>query len=45
MLSELKYPVIPQYPKGDEVRYDTDNPVRAVPIEIVGKKGDNESQQ
>ena len=44
MLSELKYPVIPQYPKGDEVRYDTDNPVRAVPIEIVGKKGDNESQ-
>ena len=26
MLKELKYPIIQEYPKGDEVRYDTENP-------------------
>jgi len=26
MLSELKYPIIKEYPKGDEIRYDTENP-------------------
>lgn len=35
MLSELRYPIIAEYPKGDERRYDTDNPQIAIPIEIV----------
>ena len=39
MLSELKYPIIAEYPKGDERRYDTDNPQIAIPIEIVDRKG------
>lgn len=39
MLKELKYPVIDKYPKGDEVRYDTDNPKILKPIEIVERKG------
>lgn len=37
MLKELKYPVYDKYPKGDEVRYDTNNPQIAVPIQIVRK--------
>ena len=37
MLKELKYPVYDNYPKGDEVRYDTNNPQIAVPIQIVRK--------
>ena len=28
-------PIIAEYPKGDERRYDTDNPQIAIPIEIV----------
>lgn len=39
MLTELKYPIIAEYPKGDERRYDTDNPQIAIPIEIVDRKG------
>ena len=35
MMSELKYPIVTPYPKGDEVRYDTNNPQRAIPIEII----------
>ena len=35
MLSELKYPILP-YPKGDEKRYDTNNPQITIPIEIIG---------
>ena len=35
MLKELRYPVYDHYPKGDERRYDTDNPQIAIPIEIV----------
>jgi len=27
MLKELKYPVIPEYPKGDSRHYDTNDPV------------------
>lgn len=38
MLSELKYPVVTPYPKGDEIRYDTSNPKRAIPIEIIKKE-------
>lgn len=35
MLKELRYPIYDHYPKGDERRYDTDNPQIAIPIEIV----------
>ena len=35
MLKELRYPIIKEYPKGDERRYDVDNPQIAIPIEIV----------
>lgn len=38
MLKELRYPVIKEYPKGDEIRYDTNNPKPVQPIEIVSKK-------
>lgn len=36
MLKELKYPIITPYPKGDERRYDEDNPIIAEPIRIIG---------
>ena len=35
MLKELRYKVVDKYPKGDETHYDTQNPKRIVPIEIV----------
>ena len=35
MRSQLRYKVLDKYPKGDERRYDTNNPQIAVPIEIV----------
>ena len=35
MLKELRYPVYSEYPKGDERRYDTDNPQIAIPIQVV----------
>ena len=35
MLKELKYPIIRDYPKGDERRYDVNNPTIAIPIEII----------
>lgn len=35
MRKELRYPVYDKYPKGDERRYDTNNPKIAIPIEIV----------
>ena len=37
MLKELKYPIIPEYPKGDEQHYDINNPVAIKPIEIIQK--------
>ena len=40
MMKELKYKVIDKYPKGDETHYDTDNPQRIIPIEIVKTKAD-----
>lgn len=27
LIHQMKYPVIPEYPKGESTRYDTDNPV------------------
>lgn len=30
MRNELKYPVIPEYPKGDSRHYDTHNPSAVV---------------
>ena len=38
MLSELKYPIIGKYPKGDEQHYDTNDPRIVSPIEIVESK-------
>ena len=35
MLKQLKYKVYDHYPKGDERRYDTNNPQIAIPIQIV----------
>lgn len=35
MRKELRYPVYDKYPKGDERRYDTNNPQMAIPITIV----------
>lgn len=40
MLKELKYPIIPEYPKGDEIHYDTENPKPIIPIQIIGKNED-----
>lgn len=37
MLSELKYEIKPEYPKGDEVHYDIQNPKPVVPIQIIGE--------
>lgn len=38
MRSELKYPVIDKYPKGNETHYDTNNPVIIHPIQVVERK-------
>ena len=38
MMAALRYKVYDQYPKGDERRYDTNDPQIAVPITIVGHK-------
>lgn len=35
MRRALKYPVISNYPKGDETRYDTENPSPITPIQII----------
>lgn len=37
MLKQLRYKVYEKYPKGDERRYDTNDPKIAIPIEIVEK--------
>lgn len=36
MRKELKYPILP-YPKGDEKRYDPENPEITIPMKIVGE--------
>ena len=39
MRGELKYPVYDKYPKGDETKYDVDNPQIIEPIKVLeGKK-------
>lgn len=35
MLRELKYPISREYPKGDEKRYDTENPKPEHKIEVI----------
>ena len=35
MMEQLRYKVYDKYPKGDERRYDPDNPKIAIPIEVV----------
>ena len=37
MRKQLRYKVYEKYPKGDERRYDTNDPKIAIPIEIVEK--------
>ena len=37
MLSQLKYPIVSEYPKGDETRYDVDNPQIVHPIEVIDR--------
>ena len=34
MLAELKYPILP-YPKGDDVKYDVNDPKPVIPIQII----------
>ena len=36
MLRELKYPIVSKYPKGNEVRYNPENPVPVIPIQVMG---------
>lgn len=38
MRKELRYPVYPEYPKGDETRYDTSNPQIIEPIQIIDRR-------
>ena len=38
MMSELKYPIIAKYPKGNERKYNTDNPTPTEPIQIISKE-------
>ena len=38
MLSELKYKVYDKYPKGDDTKYDVNNPKPIHPIEVVGRE-------
>lgn len=35
MREQLRYPVLDHYPKGDERRYDTDNPQKAEATKII----------
>ena len=38
MRKELKYKVYDKYPKGNEVRYDVNNPKAIKPIEVIGRQ-------
>lgn len=38
MLKKLRYPILPDYPKGDEIHYDTNNPKMIIPIRVIGEK-------
>lgn len=40
MRKELLYKVYDEYPKGDEVRYDTNNPQIVHPMQIIGAKNE-----
>lgn len=41
MRKELRYPVLDEYPKGDERRYDTNDPQMAIPIQVFKDDGDS----
>ena len=45
MLKSLKYPIIQQYPKGDETHYDTNNPQIVEHIQIVERKKPYKARQ
>ena len=38
MLKSLRYPIIKQYPKGDEIHYDTNNPQIVEHVRIIDRK-------
>lgn len=38
MREELRYKVYDKYPKGDEIRYDPQNPKMAIPIKVIDKR-------
>ena len=40
MMRELRYQIVKEYPKGDSVHYDTENPVAVTPMEIIETRGD-----
>ena len=37
LMENLKYPIIKEYPKGDNTRYDTNNPIAVVSNEVKEK--------
>lgn len=37
MLKELRYPILKEYPKGDEVHYNVDDPKAVNPIQVIEK--------
>lgn len=37
LMENLKYPIIKEYPKGDNTRYDTNNPIAVVGSEVKEK--------
>lgn len=40
MLRELRYPIIKEYPKGTEKRYNVDDPQIVTPIQVIRRKDD-----
>lgn len=38
MLKQLRYPIIKEYPKGDEKRYNTESPEITTPIQVIRRK-------
>lgn len=39
MLKELRYPIIKEYPKGNERHYDIDHPEAVIKIQVIGRDG------
>lgn len=41
MLNELRYPIISEYPKGNEIHYDPDNPIAVTPTQVIEPNSDD----